>query len=102
MAFGSMAWFLYQPPWALVPRYNARTWLAFAVFASVATILPFGLYFKGLKRLSALRTGLTSTIEPVVAAITAFAFIGERLVLLQVLGCALVLLGVILIQVSSR
>lgn len=102
MAFGSLAWFLYQPPWALIPRYSLHTWLAFAVFAAVATVLPFGLYFKGLTRLSAFRTGLTSTIEPVVAAVTAFAFLGERLVLLQVLGCALVLLGVILIQVSSR
>lgn len=102
MAFGSAAWFLYQPPWALVPRYSPETWLAFAIFASVATVLPFGLYFQGLTRLTAFRTGLTSTIEPVVAAVTAFSFLGERLALLQVLGCTLVLLGVILIQLSAQ
>jgi len=102
MAFGSLAWSLYQPPWALIPRYDPHTWLAFAVFAAAATVLPFGLYFKGLARLSAFRTGLTSTIEPVVAAVTAFGFLGERMAPLQVLGCALVLLGVILIQISSK
>lgn len=101
MGFGSLVWCFYQPPWTLAMRYGGVAWLQFFYIAGIATILPFGLYFKGLQNLSAFRAGLIGTLEPVVGAISAFFFLGELLTRTQILGSVLILLGVALIQINA-
>jgi len=98
MFFGALAWCFYQSPTVLITKYDSMGKLEFLYIAIAATVVPFGLYFKGLKNLSALRTNLIATLEPVIGAITAFLFLGETLSLLQILGCLSVLGGVVLIQ----
>jgi drug/metabolite transporter (DMT)-like permease len=61
------------------------------------TVLSFGLYMVGLERLPATETGVAASIEPIVASIAAYVFLGVRLAPLQYLGGALILLAVILI-----
>ncbi|MCO1602559.1 EamA family transporter [Desulfosporosinus nitroreducens] len=101
MGFGSLTWCIYQAPWTLAMRYGGLAWLQFLYIAVIATILPFGLYFKGLQNLSAFRAGMIGMLEPVVGAISAFFFLGELLTLTQLLGSGLILLGVALIQISA-
>lgn len=98
MFFGALAWGLYQPPSALFAKYDSMAMLEFLYIAVAATVIPFGLYFKGLKNLSAFRTNIIATLEPVIGAITAYLFLHETLSLIQALGCLLVLSGVVLIQ----
>jgi len=98
MFFGALAWWLYQPPAVLLIKYDSMAKLQFLYIAIAATVIPFGLYFKGLTNLSAFRTNLIATLEPVIGAVTAFIFLGETLSVLQSLGCMLVLGGVVLIQ----
>ena len=76
------------------------TWLAFLFIAIFGTILPFIFYFKALERMEASRVSITSTLEPVVAGIVAFLFIGESMGMLQVVGGALVVTGIVLLQRS--
>jgi len=101
MGFGSLVWCFYQPPWTLAMRYGGLEWLQFFYIAVFATILPFGLYIKGLKNLSAFRAGMIGMLEPVVGAISAFFFLGELLTLTQVFGSSLILLGVALLQINA-
>jgi len=96
---GAIAWLLYQPPWEILARYP-DAWPHFLYIAVFATILPFGLYLKGLGNLTAFKAGLIGTLEPVIGAISAFLFLKEVLNVTQIAGCALILLGVILIQVA--
>ncbi|PHJ37184.1 hypothetical protein P378_17800 [Desulforamulus profundi] len=49
-------------------------------------VLPFGFYFCGLNYLTPVITGLTSTLEPVVAAAVAFLVLGELMYPLQLLA----------------
>lgn len=61
------------------------------------TILAFGLYVVGLERLPATETGVAASVEPIVASIAAYVFLGVRLDPLQYLGGALILIAVALI-----
>jgi len=61
------------------------------------TILAYGLYLAGLRRLSATEIGLASSSEPIVAAVAAFVFLGVILTGTQYLGGALIILAVVLL-----
>ncbi|GAB6174596.1 DMT family transporter [Paradesulfitobacterium aromaticivorans] len=102
MGFASLAWFLYQAPWILFIRYDLTAWLQFLYIAVFATVLPFGLYFKGIKKLGPFQANLISSLEPVVGAVSAFIILGEILNVVQVFGSALVLVAVLLIQTTKK
>lgn len=101
MGVGALAWAFYRLPWDTFLSYGGSDWLYFIYIAVFATIIPFGLYFKGLHHLSPVVTGITSTMEPVLAGILAFFILGEVLTGLQVLGCTLIIAAVVLVQLKS-
>jgi len=94
------AWSFVRPPWTALAGHGAVAYVAFFYLAVFSTILPFGLYLKGLSLLTPLRASLTSTLEPVVAAVSAYLVLGETLHAWQSAGAALILAGVILIQLQ--
>lgn len=97
--FGAILWWILNPPQAFFAvRYSGLTWLAFGYIGVFGTIIPFVLYFEALKRLEASRVSITSTLEPVVAGVAAYFFVGERMAPLQILGGILVLAGIVLLQ----
>jgi probable blue pigment (indigoidine) exporter len=57
------------------------------------TLLPYALYFAALARISVTHVSITSTLEPVVAGLVAFAVLGETLAPPQLAGGALFLAG---------
>jgi drug/metabolite transporter (DMT)-like permease len=96
------AWLVLRPPWTLPwTSYDRTTWGCIIYLASFATVLPFGLYLASLRHLEASRANLTSMLEPVVATTIAWAWLGERMTPLQILGAEAVLGGVLLLQVES-
>ncbi|HHV64908.1 MAG TPA: EamA family transporter [Peptococcaceae bacterium] len=98
--FGSLVWTLYQLPWMPLINnpHSIGQFLYVAIFASV---IPFGLYLKGLQKLSAFKAGLIATLEPVIGAFSAFIFLKEVLNGMQILGCAFILIGIILVQFKN-
>lgn len=101
-AMGSVIFSFYRVPWVTLLQYDWKEWFFFVYIAVFASILPFGFYFKGLNYLSPVKANLTSTLEPVIAGILAYLLLGEILSPWQVLGCGLILTGVILIQLSGH
>jgi drug/metabolite transporter (DMT)-like permease len=97
--FGSILWWVLNPPQAFFAvKYSGLTWLAFVYLALFGTTLPFVLYFESLKRMEASRVSITSTLEPVVAGVVAYFFVGETMEFLQIIGGILVLAGIVLLQ----
>jgi drug/metabolite transporter (DMT)-like permease len=93
---------LVWPVWAFPSGgYDRSTWLFFIYLATVATVIPFGLFLMSLRYLEPSRSSLTSTIEPVVAAVVAWFWLGENLTITQVFGGAAVLGGVMILQLES-
>jgi len=76
-------------------------WALMAWMIVLGTIIPFALVVAALQRISATRAGITAMLEPVVAVIVAWAWLGESLDPLQLSGGAVTLAGVSL-ALSSR
>ncbi|RIH88272.1 putative inner membrane transporter YicL [Meiothermus luteus] len=74
---------------------TAEAWAAIGFLTVASTFFAVTLYFAGLKRLEATRASVVATLEPVVAALAAWLFWGERFSPLGYLGAGLVLLGVV-------
>lgn len=90
--FGAAACWTALPPWRLFDLgWDGRTWAGLAAVIVVATVLPFGLYFWGMRRLEPTRAVLTNSLEAVVAAALAWVVLGESLRPWQVAGGGLVL-----------
>jgi drug/metabolite transporter (DMT)-like permease len=99
--FASIPWWIINPPSVFfATQYSPLIWLGFLYIALLGTIAPFLLYLKALERMEASRVSITSTLEPLVAGVVAFLFIGENMSLLQLAGGALVIGGIILLQRS--
>ena len=99
----AIEWNLLHPPLeAFLHRYDPATWGWILFVAVVGAILPFGLYYEGINRIRATRASITSTVEPIVAGILSFVFLGEAMGPLQIAGGALVIGAIILLQVKQE
>jgi drug/metabolite transporter (DMT)-like permease len=66
-------------------------WGLFVLLALFSTLIPFALFYAGLRRLPATQTGILATAEPVIAVVSAALFLNESLGFLQNIGAVLVL-----------
>ena len=87
---------------AFRPSYSASSWGLILYIAVLGTIVPFGLYFDGISLIRSTRASITATLEPISAAVVAYFFLGEALAPLQMLGGALVIAAVIILQLRRE
>jgi drug/metabolite transporter (DMT)-like permease len=96
-AIAGLFWSVITPPWRIARAgYGADLWLLFIAIGIGSTLLPFALFYAGLRRLRAERAAILATLEPVVAVVSAAAFLGEGLGVFQWSGAVLVLLAALL------
>ena len=101
VGFGTaaLAWSIARPPWTL-PWSSLGTEMGWYVLGVVfiATVIPYLFSVGAVRLIPAARVGLTSTAEPVIAAIAAWLLIGQSLEALQVVGGVIVLVGILIAQ----
>jgi drug/metabolite transporter (DMT)-like permease len=96
-------WLVINPPWTIAARSpDAPMWAALAVLAMVSVLIPHTLFFGGLRHVVASRAIIVSTMEPVIAIVSAALVIGEALTGLQICGAAVVLAAIIGLQVRRE
>ncbi|BDG60221.1 DMT family transporter [Caldinitratiruptor microaerophilus] len=83
------------------PLRRPDLWPALAYMILGPTLFAYAAYLGGLREIESSHASITATVEPVVAAILGAAVLGEVLAWPQVLGIALVLGGVALLQVRT-
>jgi drug/metabolite transporter (DMT)-like permease len=99
----AVLWTLVNPPWRVFQaHYNAGQWRFLFLFACLSMLLPYTLYFIGLKYLDPTRAVVASCLEPVFAVLLAAAFVGEAVGRLQVTGIVAVLLATVMAQAGSH
>lgn len=81
---------------------SGEAWLWLVLIALVSTVVAVSAFFAGLKRVGPSEAAILSTFEPVVTVALAFVVLGERLAPAQLLGGALVLGAVVLLQLRPR
>ena len=106
--FATVLWSVVQPWWSL-PWHTLATdvslqgnlagtsfpvWVLIGWIVVLGTVVPFILVVGSLEHLPATRVAICGMFEPVVAAVVAYAWLGETLAPAQLLGGVLVLLAI--------
>ena len=102
-AVASLLWVAYQVPRGVPEMLFERANLPEVLYVGVAgTLAPFFLFAWGVGRVRAERAAIAATLEPVIAAGVAWAWLGQHLSPLQVAGGALVVAAVVSLQARRR
>ena len=78
-----------------LPMWALMLWMVV-----LGTIVPFGLLVAALRHITATRAGVMAMLEPVLAIVVAWLWLGESLDLTQLSGAAVTLAGICLAQTS--
>jgi drug/metabolite transporter (DMT)-like permease len=84
-------------PWASLSR---GTWIAIVYSALFALCVAYTIWYVAVREIGSARTSVYSNLIPIVAMLTAVAFLGERLTFGGVAGASAVLIGVALTRVK--
>jgi drug/metabolite transporter (DMT)-like permease len=112
--FATLFWAAAQPWWSFPGSYfdgdasllgrldsvHLPVWLLVAWMVVLGTIVPFVLVVGALRHVSATRVGIVAMLEPVVAILVAWIWLGESLQHVQLIGATLTLAGIVLAQTS--
>lgn len=79
---------------------SLRTWIALVYSALFALCVAYTIWYVAVREIGSARTSVYSNIVPIVAMLTAVAFLGERPSGGRLLGAGLVLVGVALTRVG--
>jgi len=112
--FAALFWALVQPLWRFpanrlddnvsllgrLSEWALPVWGLMLFVVVVGTMVTFLLVTAALRHISATRVAIVAMLEPVVAGIVAFAWLGESLGALQLVGGGIVLVGIVLAQTA--
>jgi drug/metabolite transporter (DMT)-like permease len=113
--FASILWAVLRPWWSFpghivgndvslhghLSSLHLPVWSLMAWMVLLGTIVPFGLLVGALRHISATRAGIVAMLEPVAGALVAWAWLGESVGGVQLVGAAIVLASIFLAQ-SAR
>jgi drug/metabolite transporter (DMT)-like permease len=114
--FATLFWTVVQPWWSfpagivddrvsLLGRLDgiaAPVWLLFAFIVLLGTVVPFICMVTALHHVRPARATLFATIEPVIAALVAWAWLDQALTTQQIVGGLVVLAAVSIAQTARR
>ncbi len=112
--FAALFWAVVQPlwqfPWSVLDdtvslqgnlsEYSAPVWLLVGFIVIVGTMITFSLLTGALRHVSATRASIVATLEPVLATVVAWLWLGETFGTAQLVGGAVVLAGIFLAQTA--
>jgi drug/metabolite transporter (DMT)-like permease len=113
-SFAALFWAIAQPWWAfpvevvdgsasLLGRFEdveLPVWLLLGYVVVLGTVVPFICLVSALHHVPATRVTIVAMLEPVLAAVVAWIWLGEELAAVQILGGLVVLVGVVLAQTA--
>jgi drug/metabolite transporter (DMT)-like permease len=92
----AIVWGIVNPPWRIVAQhYDPQLWWMFLALGVFSTLVPFSLFYAGLRRLPAGEASVIATAEPLVAVFAAAAFLHEGLRPAQIAGAVLVVIAAV-------
>ena len=91
-------WAVAQPLWDFPIHLSTKAWIELLWVGVGGTMIPFLATMAALKRAPAGMVGVIASIEPVVAAVTAWLFLSQSLAAVQIAGGLLVVVAVAIVQ----
>jgi drug/metabolite transporter (DMT)-like permease len=116
MGFATVFWLVFSAWWTIDPAIFGRThslggtlaavvvplWVPLLWTMLLGSFAPFFLSLLALKHLSATAAGIVATSEVIFAFLVAWLWLGEGLEAVQLVGAAVVLVGIILAQTARK
>ena len=113
--FAAILWAFVQPLWKFpwdvlgetvslqgnLSEQSAPVWLLVGFIIVIGTMITFSLLTGALRHISATRASIVATLEPVIATVIAWIWLGETFGATQLIGGAIVLAGIFVAQ-SAR
>jgi len=81
--------------------YSAPGWVLILWIVVIGTVIPYLLTVTGIRELSAGTSSVIGMIEPIFAGVIAWIILNEALSGVQLIGCAVVLLGIYLADTAK-
>ncbi|MCF8145437.1 MAG: EamA family transporter [Deltaproteobacteria bacterium] len=101
--FAALSWHIFYPPFHyLHAGYTLGQWAWMLYVSVMGTVLPFALFFMGINLIRSTRASITATLEPISAGLFAYLFLGEGLAPLQMVGGAMVVGAIVMLQVRQE
>ncbi|MCY6958679.1 DMT family transporter [Clostridium brassicae] len=101
--FGAIFLWFFIPPWTLVKSIeNTNSLIAILGLGLFATILPNESILRALKYVESGKVSIIASIEPLVASVLAFVIFGELFEIPQLIGMALIISSILLIQLKDK
>lgn len=102
LGFASVFWLVVLGPARILGVFaDPKTAGAVLFMAVVSTVVPFGAFLTALKYIAPTNATVTSTVEPFLAGIGAFALFGESFSLTQLVGGILVVSAIVVVSLSD-
>lgn len=79
-------------------KINSDSLFFITLLAIFSQIIPLTLVYSAIKHIGALKVSIIENLELPAAALAAYVFLGEKLTIIQIIGSALIIVAVILIQ----
>jgi len=112
--FAALFWAVVQPWWSFpdgiltsdasllgrLDDYELPVWLLIAYIVVLGTVVPFIFMITALRHIPATRATVVAMIEPVLAGVVAYAWLGEEISAEQLIGGLLVLAAIVLAQTA--
>lgn len=103
LGFASLFWLALLTPGVVLGVFaDPKAAAAIVFIAVVSTIVPFTAFLIALRHIAPTNATVTSTVEPVIAGIGAYALFGESLTPIQILGGVLVIAAIAVVQLPER
>jgi len=83
-------------------RIPGDAWPFLAAIGFLGTFLAIQTFYAGSRRIGAAQAALVSTVEPLIIVTLAFVFLHETLAPIQLVGAALIIVGVLVAQSAER
>ena len=101
--FATFTWHIIYPPFQyLRAGYSLNQWGWLLYISVIGTLIPFALFFVGVNFIRSTRASITATLEPISAGFFAYLFLGEVLEPLQIVGGAMVVGAIVLLQLKRE
>ncbi|MGH8774785.1 MAG: EamA family transporter [Jiangellaceae bacterium] len=111
-AFGALFWVVAKPWWSFdasplaesatllgaLDPFTVPVWLGITWIVLLGTVAPYSLNLAALRHVGPTAAGVVGMSEPVLAALVAWAWLGQALTTVQIAGGAVVLAGIALAQ----
>ena len=99
----TLFWSVINTPLDIVKaNYTVEDWKVFGLIALISILVPYSLYYYGLKHIQSSKAIIVSTLEPVVAIISEWLFLNGRMGPVQIFGALCVITAIVILQYDSK